>query len=122
MDETVDLATQPVVWISSWVDYSDKYGFSYKLCDNSIGVMFLDHSKLILMSNGINIQYKNQDGSKKDFSIGQFHEGPEKKMKLFTLFQQFLGTVAKTGTSMSVQETGCAATGCAMTELLSSCS
>lgn len=107
MDETEHPAAQPVVWISSWVDYSDKCGFAYKLCDNSIGVVFLDHSKLILMSNGNNIQYTDQDGSEKYFTVSQFHEGLEKKMKLLTLFQQFLGTLTKTGASMPVQESDC---------------
>lgn len=26
----------PVFWISKWVDYSDKYGIGYQLCDNSV--------------------------------------------------------------------------------------
>lgn len=26
----------PIFWISKWVDYSDKYGIGYQLCDNSV--------------------------------------------------------------------------------------
>ena len=34
---------KPVFWISKWVDYSDKYGIGYQLCDNSVsGLMNFD--------------------------------------------------------------------------------
>ena len=39
-------------WVSKWVDYSDKYGFGYALCDESIGVVFNDLTKLLLLSDG----------------------------------------------------------------------
>lgn len=29
----------PVFWISKWVDYSDKYGIGYQLCDNSVSYL-----------------------------------------------------------------------------------
>jgi polo-like kinase 1 len=107
--ETEHPAAQPVLWISSWVDYSHKYGFAYKLCDNSIGIVFLDHTKLILMSDGNNIQYTDQDGCEEYFTVSHFHEGLEKKKKLLTVFQQFLGSLTKTGASMPVQESACLA-------------
>lgn len=50
-DENTDPAAQPLFWISKWVDYSDKYGFGYQLCDEGIGVMFNDTTKLILLPN-----------------------------------------------------------------------
>ena len=36
-DEAEDPKSQPIVWVSKWVDYSDKYGFGYSLNDDSIG-------------------------------------------------------------------------------------
>jgi len=50
-DEATDPAAQPIVWISKWVDYSDKYGFGYQLCDEGIGVVFNDSTKLVMLSN-----------------------------------------------------------------------
>ena len=50
-DEMTDPAAQPVVWISKWVDYSDKYGFGYQLCDDGVGVMFNDNSRIVLLAN-----------------------------------------------------------------------
>ena len=50
--ETSDPEAHPVVWISKWVDYTDKYGFGYQLSDDCVGVMFNDNTKLVLLSNG----------------------------------------------------------------------
>ena len=47
-----DPASNPVYWISKWVDYSDKYGLGYQLCDNSVGVLFNDTTRLLLTNNG----------------------------------------------------------------------
>lgn len=52
-DENTDPAAQPLFWISKWVDYSDKYGFGYQLCDEGMGVMFNDTTKLIMLPNGM---------------------------------------------------------------------
>lgn len=52
-DENTDPAAQPLFWISKWVDYSDKYGFGYQLCDEGVGVMFNDTTKLILLPNNM---------------------------------------------------------------------
>lgn len=51
-DEAEDPAAMPIYWVSKWVDYSDKYGLGYQLCDNSVGVLFNDSSRLILLANG----------------------------------------------------------------------
>ena len=41
-----------MVWVSKWVDYSDKYGFGYQLSDDTIGVIFNDLTKLLLLVDG----------------------------------------------------------------------
>ena len=51
-DEAEDPKCAPMFWVSKWVDYSDKYGFGYALCDESIGVVFNDLTKLLLLSDG----------------------------------------------------------------------
>lgn len=52
-DEMTDPAAQPMIWVSKWVDYSDKYGFGYQLSDEGVGVMFNDTTKLIMLPNGM---------------------------------------------------------------------
>ena len=51
-DEAEDPAAVPFFWFSKWVDYSDKYGLGYQLCDDSIGIIFNDSTKLMLLANG----------------------------------------------------------------------
>ena len=51
-DECEDPKAVPLYWVSKWVDYSDKYGFGYALNDDSIGVVFNDLTKLLLLSDG----------------------------------------------------------------------
>ncbi|KAH7961956.1 hypothetical protein HPB52_013739 [Rhipicephalus sanguineus] len=52
-DEAEDPASMPVFWVSKWVDYTDKYGLGYQLCDNSIGVVFNDTTRVILLNNNL---------------------------------------------------------------------
>ena len=52
LDEAEDPAAVPTVWVSKWVDYSDKYGFGYQLSDDTIGVIFNDLTKLLLLVDG----------------------------------------------------------------------
>jgi len=51
-DEAEDPAAVPIYWVSKWVDYSDKYGLGYQLCDNSVGVLFNDSTRVILTNSG----------------------------------------------------------------------
>ncbi len=51
-DEAEDPKCLPMIWISKWVDYSDKYGFGYALSDESIGVLFNDVTKLLMLADG----------------------------------------------------------------------
>ena len=51
-DEAEDPACMPIFWVSKWVDYSDKYGIGYQLCDNSVGTLFNDCTRLLLSADG----------------------------------------------------------------------
>ena len=39
---------QESVYISKWVDYSNKYGLGYQLTNGSVGVLFNDGTKMVL--------------------------------------------------------------------------
>ena len=51
-DDAEDPASMPIFWVSKWVDYSDKYGLGYQLCDTSVGVLFNDSTRLLLGADG----------------------------------------------------------------------
>ncbi|BFF98337.1 serine/threonine-protein kinase polo [Drosophila madeirensis] len=89
-DENTDPAAQPLFWISKWVDYSDKYGFGYQLCDEGIGVMFNDTTKLILLPNQINVHFIDKDGKESYMTTTDYCKSLDKKMKLLSYFKRYM--------------------------------
>ena len=79
-DEAEDPRSQPLVWVSKWVDYSDKYGFGYSLNDDSIGVVFNDLTKLLLLADGANIHYIDYEQSEHYYTLNEFPATVEKKV------------------------------------------
>ncbi|KAG7258392.1 hypothetical protein CRUP_008159 [Coryphaenoides rupestris] len=56
-EEAEDPACIPIFWISKWVDYCDKYGLGYQLCDNSVAVLFNDYTRLMMYADGDSLRY-----------------------------------------------------------------
>lgn len=44
----INFNSSDIVWVTKWVDYSNKYGFGFQLSNNSIGVFFNDTSRIII--------------------------------------------------------------------------
>ncbi|XP_011699659.1 PREDICTED: serine/threonine-protein kinase polo isoform X1 [Wasmannia auropunctata] len=104
-DELTDPAAQPVIWISKWVDYSDKYGFGYQLSDDSVGVMYNDGTRLIMMANGYNIHYINREGDELYYTVKEYPTNLEKKMKLMNFFLKYMNEhLMKAGGSIAVKQ------------------
>ena len=53
----------PSLWISTWVDYTTKYGLGYLLNNGCVGVYFNDSTKIILASDGERFEYYERSGS-----------------------------------------------------------
>ncbi|CAL7941690.1 unnamed protein product [Xylocopa violacea] len=103
-DEMTDPAAQPVVWISKWVDYSDKYGFGYQLSDDGVGVMFNDGTRLIMLANCFNIHYINREGKELYYTVKEYAPELEKKMRLMSFFLKYMKEhLMKAGSSVTVQ-------------------
>lgn len=108
-DEMTDPEAQPFVWVSKWVDYSDKYGFGYQLCDDSVGVMFNDTTKLILLPNEMNAHYIDRIGLESYMTVSNYPKQLDKKMKLLSYFSRYMrehlikagGSVARENDSLS---------------------
>ncbi|VDD93751.1 unnamed protein product [Enterobius vermicularis] len=104
-DEAEDPACTPVFWISKWVDYSDKYGLGYQLCDNSIGVIYNDNTKLVLNAAGEQVQYTEKDNSEKYFFLWSYPEELHKKITLLKYFRNYMQEhLQKTGPNMAAKE------------------
>ena len=40
------------LWVTKWVDYSNKYGFGFQLSDKGVGVLFNDTTRMLLAPDG----------------------------------------------------------------------
>ncbi|XP_045175493.2 serine/threonine-protein kinase PLK1-like [Mercenaria mercenaria] len=105
-DEAEDPASIPIYWVSKWVDYSDKYGLGYQLCDNSVGVLFNDSTRLILLANGDNVQYIERDSTEHFHTLKVFPESLTKKVTLLKYFRNYMSEhLLKAGANITPRET-----------------
>ncbi|KAK6973775.1 serine/threonine-protein kinase PLK1 [Biomphalaria glabrata] len=105
LDECEDPAAIPIYWISKWVDYSDKYGLGYQLCDNSVGVLYNDSTRMTLLSNGDNIHYIERNGEEHYHTIRQFPETLSKKVTLLKYFRNYMNEhLLKAGANMTPRD------------------
>lgn len=91
-DEAEHPASMPFFWISKWVDYTDKYGIGYQLCDNSIGVLFNDNTKLILMADQNNFHYVERNSNEQYYKYDNAPEHLVKKTTLFRYFRNYMNS------------------------------
>ncbi|KAI3645799.1 hypothetical protein MP228_008727 [Amoeboaphelidium protococcarum] len=87
--------TAPKVFISKWIDYSNKYGLGYQLTNGSIGVHFNDSSSIILAANEQNFEYlEYAKGTERSvmnrhaYTLGDYPQSLNKKV---TLLKHFTG-------------------------------
>lgn len=90
IDDAEDPACVPMLWVSKWVDYSDKYGLGYQLCDESVGVLFNDSTRLILCSSGENLQYIERDGNEFLYTLQAYPDWLQKKITLLKYFRDYM--------------------------------
>ncbi|CAF0781193.1 unnamed protein product [Brachionus calyciflorus] len=102
IDDAEDPACVPMLWVSKWVDYSDKYGLGYQLCDESVGVLFNDSTRLILCSSGENLQYIERDGSEYLYTLQSYPDWLQKKITLLKYFRDYMSQhLLKAGASIA---------------------
>lgn len=100
-----DPDAQPFVWVSKWVDYSDKYGFGYQLSDDGVGVMYNDGTRLIMLSNNYNIHYIDRCGDEQYYTVKDYPRHLEKKMKLLNFFLRYMTDhLMKAGGAVAIKQ------------------
>ncbi|XP_041840291.1 serine/threonine-protein kinase PLK1 [Melanotaenia boesemani] len=104
-EEAEDPACVPIFWISKWVDYSDKYGLGYQLCDNSVGVLFNDYTRLIMYADGDSLQYIDKMSAESYMSVRSFPATLNKKITLLKYFRNYMSEhLLKAGANMARRE------------------
>jgi len=80
---------QPL-WVTKWVDYSNKYGFGFQLSDKSVGVLFNDTTRMLLSCDGTTIQYNDLSNKIYTFSSDDIPRQYNKKSTLLLYFAHYM--------------------------------
>lgn len=101
-----DPMSAPIYWISKWVDFSDRYGLGFALCDNSYGVRFNDVTTLIMLaSEEDQLQYIDTVGGEHFFSKVNLPKQLSKKLELLKYFRNYMNRyLANTGSKVREDE------------------
>ncbi|XP_048348585.1 serine/threonine-protein kinase PLK1 [Sphaerodactylus townsendi] len=104
-EEAEDPACIPIFWVSKWVDYSDKYGLGYQLCDNSVGVLFNDSTRLLMYNDGDSLQYIDQNSSESYYNLQSCPDSLTKKITLLKYFRNYMSEhLLKAGGNITPRE------------------
>ncbi|XP_073504406.1 serine/threonine-protein kinase PLK1 [Phyllobates terribilis] len=104
-DEAEDPACNPIFWVSKWVDYSDKYGLGYQLCDNSVGVLFNDSTRLIMYNDGDSLQYIERNNAESYLNVRSYPSTLTKKITLLKYFRNYMSEhLLKAGANITPRE------------------
>ncbi|CAL1287406.1 unnamed protein product [Larinioides sclopetarius] len=104
-EDAQDPSAVPFVWISKWVDYTDKYGIGYQLCDNSIGVFFNDATHLVLLADGESLQYIERNNEEQYYTMHNHPAEMNKKITLLNYFNTYMSdNLVKAGETAKPRE------------------
>lgn len=85
-DDAADPAAMPVYWVAKWVDYTDKYGLGYQLCDNSLAVLFNDQTRMVLLGD-MQVHFIDHRNHESYHTMTSFPEELSKKVVLLKYFR-----------------------------------
>lgn len=88
-DDAADPAATPVYWVTKWVDCTDEYGFGYQLCDNSLGVLFNDLTRMVLLP-GDQIHFIDHRNRESYHTITAYPKHLKEKVVLIKRFRQYM--------------------------------
>ena len=85
------------LFVSKWIDYSQKYGLGYQLTDGCTGVFFNDSSTMLVAANNKHLEYLDyvkKNGrmmmQRQNFGMDSVPSRVEKKWKLFHHFRGYM--------------------------------
>ena len=99
----------PRVWVSMWIDYSNKYGLAYRLSNGCIGLLFNDSTKLISNPQMTLFKYISLDKESKketliEFSLKDSPPDVYKKLQLSLYLQKYLNSDIEPKTTQVSEE------------------
>uniref|UniRef100_H3A2R9 Serine/threonine-protein kinase PLK3 n=2 Tax=Latimeria chalumnae TaxID=7897 RepID=H3A2R9_LATCH len=80
----------PFIWVTKWVDYSNKHGFGYQLSNGSIGVLFNDGTHLGLSADQRLVHYYLTNTKHFSFPATAVPEQLQAQMSLLQYLAKFM--------------------------------
>ncbi|XP_078264540.1 serine/threonine-protein kinase PLK3 [Rhinoraja longicauda] len=82
--------SKPFLWVTKWVDYSNKYGFGYQLSNRSIGVLFNDGTHMSISADRRNVYYYLNNNQHSSFPASAIPERLAKHMIIVRYFANYM--------------------------------
>ncbi|XP_075710952.1 serine/threonine-protein kinase PLK2-like [Rhinoderma darwinii] len=82
--------TCPILWVTKWVDYSNKYGFGYQLSDNCTGVLLSDGTHAIFSPHLQKVCYSTSSQEHITFPEWSPPCKLDIKMRILRFFSQYM--------------------------------
>ncbi|XP_064137944.1 serine/threonine-protein kinase PLK3 isoform X2 [Loxodonta africana] len=96
---------EPLVWVSKWVDYSNKFGFGYQLSSRRVAVLFNDGTHMALSANRKTVHYNPTSTKHFSFSVGTVPRALQPQLGVLRYFATYMEQhLMKGGDLPSVEE------------------
>ncbi|KAL0276592.1 UNVERIFIED_CONTAM: hypothetical protein PYX00_004136 [Menopon gallinae] len=84
------------VFVSKWIDYSNKYGFGYEMTDGTCGVFFGDRSQITLDGSKTCITWSNK-GKRTCYPVDSIPERLRENYELLNYFAEYMDSNLSNG-------------------------
>ncbi|OCT82673.1 serine/threonine-protein kinase PLK3 [Xenopus laevis] len=94
------------VWVSKWVDYSNKYGFGYQLSNRSIGVLFNSGTHMVFPAHRRHVHYNLTNSRHFVFPTSTVPEQLQGQMSILQYFATYMEKNLMKGGDLPCHEEG----------------
>uniref|UniRef100_A0AAR2L1V6 Serine/threonine-protein kinase PLK n=1 Tax=Pygocentrus nattereri TaxID=42514 RepID=A0AAR2L1V6_PYGNA len=81
---------KPFIWVTKWVDYSNKYGFGYQLSNQNVGVLFNEGTHLSLCDQRRTVHYCLTNNKHFTFQVDSLPEQLQSQKHIVELMANYM--------------------------------
>lgn len=89
MTNPVAVSINPL-FISKWIDYSNKYGFGFQLSDRSVGVLFNDSTRISYSGDRSRLDFQDSSGKTSSHAVNSLPTYLMERLTLLRYFAQYM--------------------------------
>ncbi|KAI1900144.1 hypothetical protein AGOR_G00046990 [Albula goreensis] len=78
------------LWVTKWVDYSNKYGFGYQLSDHIVGVLFNNGTHMSLLADRKTVHYYAELGQYSVFPVADVPDQVTAQVTILKYFSHYM--------------------------------